>query len=289
MNQSTNDRNRLFTGKISFNILLALFVATTLLIGVASCKSTTAGDSVAMYPNDLVSENISGPVTAIETEAYFLDSAGNQGAIDEKYVVKYDSSGFVTSITTTNGNDSVKTIATYAHNANGLLTQQIINDGNDKKTSSLMIDYDSTGKPTIAKSYDSTGKMDTYFTDIGLNKYGKFTGATGYHPDSTLKMSFSNDYDSVHYLGGVNKDSVGKITYSSTIELDSSFNPSKIEEATVALDSATKRDVTKKSTTINTYSSPDSHGNWMEQREQVTGDDTSKKPHVYKRRISYRQ
>ncbi len=277
-------------GKVSFNTLMSFFISATLVIMMASCNSTPAASAAAdTYPNDLVSDNIKGPVTQIETESYFLDSTGKQGDMDEKYLVKYDSSGFISSVTTSNGKDSVKTISTYVHNASGLLTDQTNNDGNNKKTYSLVIEYDSTGKPTIAKSYDSTGKMDTYYTDISLNKYGKFTGAKGYHPDSTLKMSFMNDYDSIHYIGGSSKDSTGKITYSSIVQLDSSGNSYKTEATSVTKDSATKKDVSKKSTTINTYSAPDSHGNWTEQTEKITGDDPSRKSHMYKRTITYKE
>ncbi len=112
-------------------------------------------------------------------------------------MVKYDSAGFASSATTSNGKDSVKTIATYTHNENGLFTGQTITDGNNKKKSSLVVEYDSTGKATIAKSYDSTGKMDMYYTDIVLNKYGQVVSGTGYQADSTLKMSFKNNYDSI--------------------------------------------------------------------------------------------
>ncbi|MEO7046366.1 MAG: hypothetical protein ABI091_13735, partial [Ferruginibacter sp.] len=209
--------------------------------------------------------------------------------IDEKYMEKYDSAGFITSVITTNGKDSVKTTGTYTHNANGLPKEQVTTDGNNKKKSSLTIEYDSTGKPTIAKSYDSAGKMDAYYTNIGLSKYGKFKGGTHYHPDSTLKLSFTNDYDSIHYIGGVTKDSTGKVTYSVSVQLDSNGNPQKMEETSVTMDSTTKKDVTKKTTTTYTYGAMDSHGNWTEQTEHITSDDKTKVPHLYKRVLTYKE
>ena len=289
MSHAINGSYKRNPGKLSLNTVISLFTTAALIMVMASCNSKPATSAVIAYPNDLVSDNIKGPVTEIETDSYVLDSTGKPGAIDEKYLVKYDSSGFVASVTTTNGKDSVKTIATFTHNARGLFTEQKLTDGNNKNQSSLIIEYDSTNNPIIAKSYDSTGKMDMYYTDIIFNKYGKVLSATGYHPDSTLKMSFVNDYDSIHYIGGSSKDSTGKITYSSTVQLDSSLNPYKVDASTVTKDSATKKDVTKKSTTINTYGAMDSHGNWTEQTEQITGDDTSKKPHLYKRVITYKQ
>src|SRR5664279_4228210 len=97
-----------------------------LVFALASCNQKATTDSTGVYPNDLVSDNTKGPVTAIETISYLLDSAGKPGAIVEKYLVKYDSAGFVTTVTTTNGKDSVKSIATYTHSANGSLLQQLI-------------------------------------------------------------------------------------------------------------------------------------------------------------------
>ena len=156
---------------------------------VASCNTKPSASAVTIYPNDLVSDNTKGPVTEIETDSYLPDSAGKPGAIIEKYIAKYDSAGFITSYITTSGKDSLKSIDTYTHNASGLLTEQVSTNGNNKKHSSLTIEYDSTGKPAIAKSYDSTGKMDVYYTNIGLSKYGKFTGGKGYHSDSTLNSA----------------------------------------------------------------------------------------------------
>lgn len=193
MSHAINGSSKRNPGKLSSNTVMSLFITAAFVMVMASCNSKPAASAVTTYPNDLVSDNIKGPVTQIETDSYVLDSTGKPGAIDEKYLVKYDSSGFVTSVTTTDGKDSVKTIATYAHNASGLFTEQTISDGNNKKQSSLVVEYDSTNKPIIAKSYDSTGKMDMYYTDIVFNKYGKVLSGTGYHPDSTLKMSFVND------------------------------------------------------------------------------------------------
>ncbi len=286
MNQTIIKRNH---GKNLFVKTWSACAIAALIFVVSSCNPKASGSSVAVYPNDLVSDNTKGPVTAIETVSYLLDSTGKAGAIDEKYIVKYDSAGFVNTVTTTNGKDSVKSIATYTHSANGSLLGQVITNGNNKKTSSLVVEYDSTGKPTIAKSYDSSGKMDTYYTDLGLSKYGKNTSGKGYHPDSTLKFSWENDFDSIHYTGGWSKDSTGKVTYSSTVNLDSLGNAEKMEETAVSKDSATKQDVTKKTTTTYTYGATDSHGNWTEQTEHLTSDDKTKVPHLYKRTITYKE
>jgi hypothetical protein len=266
-----------------------LYTVSAITLIIASCNTKPADSAAAIYPNDLVSDNINGPVTQIETESYFLDSAGKPGSIDEKYKVNYDSSGFITTVTTTNGKDSVKTITTYSHSADGLLKEQVVTDGNNKKKSSLVIEYDSSGKPTNARSFDSSGKTDAYYTAIGLNQYGKFTAGTGYHPDSTLKLSFVNVYDSIHYLGGSTKDSTGKVIYSSVLELDNKGNPAKMEETSITMDSSTKKDIIKKTTTTYTYGAPDKNGNWTEQTEHITSDDKTKRPHYYKRTLTYKE
>ncbi|MEO8413296.1 MAG: hypothetical protein ABI472_06535 [Ginsengibacter sp.] len=288
MNCPVISRSNRTPGKHSFIAAWGTCAVATLIFIMASCHDTkTSG--VTIYPSDLASDNTKGPVTEITTVAYLLDSTGKRGDISEKYIVKYDSAGFITTVTTTNGKDSLKSTATFAHSAAGLLTSQLSTDGNNKKTYSLVIEYDSTGKPTIAKTYDSTGKMDAYYTDLGLSKYGKYTSGKEYHLDSTLKLSWENNYDSTHYIGGSGKDSTGKVTYSSTIKLDNLGNPEKMEETAVTKDSATKQDVTKKTTTTYTYGGTDSHGNWTEQTEHLTSDDKTKVPHLYKRVMTYKQ
>jgi hypothetical protein len=53
-----------------------------------------------------------------------------------------------------------------------------------------------------------------------------------------------------------------------------------MEETAIRKGSATKQDVTNK-TTI-TYAFPDSDGNWMEEMEHLISDDKTKVPHLYK-------
>jgi hypothetical protein len=62
----------------------------------------------------------------------------------------------------------------------------------------VIVDYDSFGKYDLAKSFDSIGKMDVFYSKITANKWGQATGAKGYHPSSTLKMSFTNDFDNIY-------------------------------------------------------------------------------------------
>ena len=135
----------------------------------------------------------------------------------------------------------------------------------NEKNSSLTIQYDGPGKYSGAKSYDSTGKMDVYYKDITSNSLGMVTGAKGYHPDSTLKMSFVNEFDSVYYIGGSSKDSLGKTTYTGKQTLNDKKDPVKLEEMTVTTDPKTKKDSAKTTITTYTYDGWDSHGNWTQQ------------------------
>ena len=88
---------------------------------------------------------------------------------------------------------------------------------NNKKTSSLTLDFNNDGKYSIARSYDSTGKIDSYYDDITINENGQVTGAKQHHLGSSMKMSFTSNFEKQFYTAGETKDSIGKVTYSSKI------------------------------------------------------------------------
>lgn len=253
---------------------------------LTACNQTESGSSAPSAINDLASENLKGDVTQVESDSYIVDSTGKTGDLDEKNIAKYDSGGFAISYLSMNGKDSIKSDSKYEHNGNGFFTSMQTLGANGEKKSSMTVDYDSAGKYSLAKSYDSTGKMDVYYNDITANEYWQVTGAKGYHPDSTLKMSFTNNFDSVYYIGGVTKDSVGKITYSSTFNLDDKNNLEKMNETIVTTDPKTKKDSTKHTITTFTYDSWDSHGNWT---QQTSFDEKGKPTKIVKRIITYRK
>jgi hypothetical protein len=157
---------------------------------------------------------------------------------------------------------------------------------NNVKKSSLTIECDSLGKYSFAKSYDSTGKMDSYYDDLITNKFGEIVGGKQHHLDSTLKMSFLSDFDSIYYIGNITKDSVGKITYSGKQTLNDKKDIIKMDETTVTLDAKTKKDSTKNTITTYTYAGSDSNGNWT---QQTTFNDKGKPTKMAKRVINYRQ
>ena len=127
--------------------------------------------------------------------------------------------------------------------------------------------------------HDSTGKLDVYYDEITTNDFGEVTGAKGHHFDSTIKMSFTNNFDSVYYVGGESKDSVGKTTYSAMLKLDDKRNPTQMEETNVSKDSTTK------TTTTYTYDKWDDKGNWTQQSTTENG----KPKKIIVRTITYKQ
>jgi hypothetical protein len=141
----------------------------------------------------------------------------------------------------------------------------------------MKLDVDSLGKYVLATSYDSTGKVDVIYTDIQSNDFGQVLSAKGLHPDSSLKTTFTNRYDSIFYLGGESKDSVGKVTYSSSVTLNDKKDPASMSETKVTKDSSTTTN------TVYAYGNTDSEGNWTEQTVTVDG----KPSKIVKRTITY--
>jgi hypothetical protein len=264
---------------------IKLFMLALVLSSI-SCNQKQPTASVPNCVNDITGENLKGNISQLETDSYKIDSTGKVGPLDEKTIEKYDSSGYTISSITTNGKDSIKSQTTYQHDANGFLTIMQTTGANNEKKSSLTVEYDGPGKYKLAKSYDSTGKMDVYYTDITANNFGLVTSAKGFHPDSTLKMSFVNEFDSVYYVGGSSKDSVGKTTYTGKQTLNDKKDIAKLEEMTVTLDPKTKKDSTKNTSTTYAYTTWDSHGNWT---QQTSMNEKGKLTKLVKRVIVYKE
>ncbi|MEO8860633.1 MAG: hypothetical protein ABI358_04375 [Ginsengibacter sp.] len=253
---------------------------------IASCNEKKSESTIPKAISDLAGENLKGDVTQVESDTYLVDSTGKVGPLDEKSIEKFDSSGYSISYVNMNGKDSIKAKSKFEHNANGFMTSMETLGNNGEKKSAMTIDYDSSGKYDLAKSFDSTGKMDVYYSNITANKWGQVIGAKGYHPDSTLKMSFTNDFDSVYYVGGDSKDSVGKTTYSSKIKLNDKRDIVKLDETTVTVDPKTKKDSTKNAVTTFTYETWDPHGNWI---QQTSINEKGKPTKIVKRVVTYKQ
>ncbi len=258
-------------------------IITASLIG---CNQKPASSEAPIAVPDRLTENLKGNVTQVETDSYNIDSTGKVGPLDEKDIEKYDSSGYTISYVSMNGKDSVKSVSKYWHNAQGFMTSMETKDAGGEKKSAMKIEYDSTGNYKTALSYDSTGKLDVYYTDIKSNKFGEVTGAKGYHKDSILKMGFTNDYDSIYYVSGETKDSIGKVTYSNKVKLNDKNDATEFDETTVTTDPKTKKDSTTNTVTTYKYDAWDNNGNWT---QQTSYNEKGKPIKVVKRIITYKQ
>lgn len=262
-----------------------IFFTSAIILLMTACNQKQSASSLFYAATDLAVENLKGNITQVETDSYIIDSTGKTGPLDERNIEKFDSSGYTVSYISMNGKDSIKFQSKYQHNASGFVTGIQTTGANDKKKSSMIIEYDSAGNYRLAESYDSTGKKDAYYTDITSNKFGIVTGAKGFHADSTLKLTFNNDYDSVYYIGGNSKDSLGKVTYSSKLKLNDKKDAAQLDETIVTTDPKTKKDSTKNTVTTYTYDSWDSHGNWT---QQTSINEKGKPTKIVKRIIEYK-
>ncbi len=192
---------------------------------------------------DNESENLKGKVQQLETDTYLVDSAtGKMGKLESKSVEMYDDNGYTTSYSYFTTKDSATMLYKYGHDVNGFMTSMATTK-NDKPFSSMKVVVDSLGNYTLATSYDSTGKVDVFYDSITANKFGQVLSGKGHHADSSLKMTFVNNYDSVYYVGGESKDSVGKLTYSAIIKLNDKNDPQQTDETSVTKDSTTKTNI----------------------------------------------
>jgi hypothetical protein len=256
-----------------------------LIVSVLSCNQKPTATETPKAVNDWTGENLRGNPSQVETDTYKIDSTGKLGPLDEKSIEKFDSNGYTISVVTMNGKDSIKSQMSFVHEPDGYMTSMETTGAKNEKKSSLTIQYDSPGKYSGAKSYDSTGKMDVYYTDLTSNGFGQVTSGKGYHSDSVLKMTFVNEFDSVYYVGGSSKDSLGKTTYTGKQTLNDKKDVAKSEEMTVTTDPKTKKDSTKTTITTYTYDGWDSHGNWT---QQTSINEKGKPTKVVKRMIVYK-
>jgi hypothetical protein len=256
-----------------------------LVLSVFSCNQKPPASETRKAVTDWTGENLKGNPTQVESDTYKIDSTGKTGPLDEKNIEKFDSNGYTMSSVIMNGKDSIKSQTHFMIGEDGFLTSMETTGGKNEKKSSLTIQYSGPGKYSGAKSYDSTGKMDVYYTDLTSNSFGMVTSGKGYHPDSVLKMSFTNEFDSVYYVGGSAKDSLGKTTYNSKQTLNDKKDIIKLEEMTVTTDPKTKKDSTKTTVTTYTYDGWDSHGNWT---QQTSINEKGKPIKIIKRIIVYK-
>lgn len=179
------------------------------------------------YPKnaDVLADNLKGNVEQTVTTDYKVDSTGKIGEQDSCCIVtiKYDEKGYTTGYSSNNKAGTDKEEETFTHFDNGAMKDvKISKSGNLSSTISVQIDKD--GKYSGAAEYDSANKMKLYFTNILQNDYGQLTGMKKYNADSTFSGTMSNTYDKQIYTGGEMKDSVGKVTSTTTVKLDDKNN-----------------------------------------------------------------
>jgi hypothetical protein len=254
----------------------SIFIAAVALL--TACNQKPAG-TTSEIANDWLQGNLKGKVKQVKSQTFIVDSVtGKTGALDQKTEEIYDEKGFMTTYTESDGKDSMVNKQVMSHNENGTFKGMEMT-ANGKPKSSLKLEWDKNGKCTMARSYDSTGKQDSYYTDVVFNKFGEVIGAKNYHMDKTPKMTFASEYDSVYYVGGNSKDSVGKITYSSKVTLNDKKDAIRREEM------STNKGITKNTVTTYTYDGWDKQGNWT---QQTAFNDKGKKIKLIKRELQYR-
>lgn len=261
---------------------MRIFTSITGIAVIAlACNQVSSSSEKNMHKAvaDIKSENLKGQVKQLETDTYLIDSVnGKMGKLESKSIETYNDDGYTVSSSNHTPKDSSTTLTNYSHDANGFITT-ITTTKNGKPLSSMKIMVDSMGKYTQATSFDSTGKEDVFYDEITSNDFGEVLGAKGHHADSTLKMTFTNTFDSIFYAGGESKDSVGKLTYSADVKLNDKKDPAQMEETTVTKDSTTKTN------TSYAYDSWDNQGNWTQQ----TASEKGKPKKIIKRIITYKQ
>ncbi|MGN6533744.1 MAG: hypothetical protein ACTHK0_18535 [Ginsengibacter sp.] len=227
---------------------------------------------------DVRIDNFNGHVQQSVSTDYKVDSSGKTGEQDSCCVVvaKYDENGWITEY---NNNDKAtpdKKSETFTHHENGLIKE--VKMTTDGKTSSTINVKSENGKYISAVEYDSANKLKNYYTDLSQNDYALLTGMKKFNADSTLSTTMTSTYNKQYFTGNETKDSLGKVTYASTIKLDDKNNPIEVSEKEVIKDS-TKNTVTKYK-----YDAFDKEGNWTERTEM---DENGKPKKITKREITY--
>ena len=247
---------------------------TTLLF---ACNQQTEKKLLQMP--DLEQQNLKGKIRQVETDNYAADSTGTIGAMDTccNSAEEYDDNGYSIRYITKDAKGNIKTEQSFTHNDAGLFTGMTTMTDN-KKTSSLTVELDKDQKYHVVRSLDSMDKMDSYYDEIVTNEFGEVTSAKQHHPDSSLKSSFTNNFEKQFYVGGESKDSTGKVTYSSSVKLNDKNDQEQVTETTVDKDS------TKTTVTTYKYDGWDEQGNWT---QRTTYDDKGKPTKITKRIITY--
>ena len=228
---------------------------------------------------DVLADNLKGHVEQTTATDYKVDSTGKTGEQDSCCVVKvkYDAKGYITGYSSDNKAGTNKEEGTFAHYDNGAI-KDIKNSKNGNLSSTILVRIDKDGKYSGAEEYDSLNKMKFYYSGFSQNDYGQLTAMKKYNADSTLSSTMSNNFDKQIYKGGEEKDSTGKIIFSSIVKLDNKNNTIESDTKNVSKDSTTNK-VTKYK-----YDSFDDKDNWTQRTEL---NENSRPVKIVKRTITY--
>jgi len=253
--------------------ILFFFLAILIVISCNEKKQEVSKNA------DVLADNLKGKVEKTTETDYKVDSSGKIGDQDSCCVVNvnYDEKGYISTYSSDDKYGSKKEAEVFTHNDNGTM-KSVKNTKNGTPASTISIQIDKDGKYTSAQETDSTNKLSAYYTDLSENDYGQLTSLKKYRPDSTLESSMTSTYDKQIFKGNEVKDSVGKVTYSSTVKVDDKNNV--IERATKTV----TKDSTINKVTIYKYTTFDDNGNWTERTEL---DENGKPVKITKRVITY--
>src|SRR5690242_8766697 len=228
---------------------------------------------------DVLADNLNGHVQQTVSTDYKVDSSGNIGDRDSCCIVtaKYDEKGYITEFDTDDKAGENKQKETFQHDDNGAM-KDLKNTKNGKVESTISIEIDSAGNYKIAHEYDSTNKLKFIYTDIKQNDYGQLTGMKKFTADSILNGTMVSNFNNSIFTGNEERDSTGKIIYSSTVKLDDKNNVVERDTKSVTNDSTINKVVKYK------YDSFDDHGNWTQRTEM---DENGKPVKITKREITY--
>lgn len=252
----------------------------TLIMGylLVSC-STKNKETESAKNSDWTTQNLKGKVQSLEESSYTPDSAGKIDAMDSccTYVQQFDEKGYNTSSSTKDSKGTVKDETTISHYDGGQ-AKEVVTMSNGKKTSSFSIQIDKDGKYSGAKAFDSAGKLISFYTNLKEDDYGAVTNGVEHKADSSIKSSFTSEYNKGMQVSTIGKDSSGKVTYTFKSELNDKRDIAKSTSTNTTKDSTTTKVLTYK------YDSYDDEGNWT---QRTTFNDKGKATKVVKRTYTY--
>jgi hypothetical protein len=275
MDNSTFNNSKIFNpNQLSMKRIMSLFFAGLFFV---ACNSNTK-EAEGPKNTDLISQNLKGKVQRLEETPYKVDSTGKIGEMDSCCVTitEFDEKGYSPKYTTKDNKGKIKEESTLIRYEGGQM-KDFVTMADGKKKSSFTIQIDKDGKYIGGQSFDSSGKMDSYFTDLKENEYGAVTNGKAYKTDSTLKYTFTNNYDKAIYMGG-HTDSAGKMINETRVKVNDKGDMTEMNSTNVTKDST----INKKETF--TYESYDDNGNWT---QRTAYDEKGKATKILKRVITY--